>query len=297
VDYRGTRVLVTGASGFIGLALARTLAEHGAEVHGLSRSPPPGGQGILWHAVDLASPGWEGTLPSAAPWTHLFHLANPSVLKLDFPLEDYLRIDVQATRSLMALARRDGAHLVTVSSGSVYAPSGNPHREEDPTLPLTPYAQAKLAGESVLTGEDRTTIVRLFGVFGPREASSRLVPTVACALRDGKEASLSEGSQVRDLLHLQDAVEALMTLGLRQADGIFNVGSGEGHSVREIAEGIARRLGRPDLLRFGPPSKRPHDCPRWVADTGRIRSALGWSPRIPWERGLDLAVAWWQQHR
>ncbi len=302
-EYRGKVVLVTGASGFLGRPLAEALAAAGAEVHALSRKPPrEETAGIQWHPADLARSGWADSLPSK-PWTHLFHLANPSVLDLEAPLEDYLRIDVAATEALVALSQSRGAHLVVTGSGSVYAPSERPHREGDPLSSPTAYTKGKLACERLLAAEAARapfpwTLVRLFGVYGPREAPGRLMPTVIRALGRGETARLSAGTQVRDLLFLEDAVSAFLALGALPANPegrTLNVGSGQGRSVREMAESVAARMGGPGRLAFGAPSSRPHDCPRWVADIGRVRQATSWSPRVSWEEGLDRTIRWWRE--
>ena len=203
-----------------------------------------------------------------------------------------------AAGELADIARSRGARLVAVGSGSVYRPSERPHREDDPVTALTPYAEGKLQGERLLAGQApfAWTLVRLFGVYGPGESPARLVPTVVRALLAGRPAALSRGDQVRDFLFLEDAVDALVALGLREdgPDRIVNVGSGEGASVRDVAGRIGRLLGREDLLGFGAPSRRPHDCPRWVADISRMRRLTGWSPRTGWEEGLSASIAWWR---
>ncbi len=299
--YRGAVVLVTGASGFIGRGLCAALAAAGARVHGACRKPPEGDKTLAWHAADLGQPGAVEALAGLAPWTHLFHLANANVRELDSPLEDYLRLDVGATEGLVAIARRQGARLVVVGSGSVYRPSELPHREGDPVEAITPYAAGKLACERLLAwcqaeAPFRWSLVRLFGVYGPGEHPGRLVPTVIRALLAGKPAALSAGTQVRDLLFLEDAAAALLALGASEPgpERVVNVGSGQGASVCEIAGRIARLLGREDLLRFGAPSTRPHDCSRWVADIGLMRRLTGWAPRTGWDEGLSRTVAWWR---
>lgn len=298
---RGAIVLVTGASGFIGRALVRSLVSAGAEVHAVGRRAPLVA-GVMWHAADLARPGALAALETLRPWTHLFHLANASVQDLSHPLEGYLRLDMGAVGKLVDIAQARGACLVAVGSGSVYRPSERPHREDDPVIPLTPYAEGKLRTERLLVERHAQrpfpwTLVRLFGVYGPGESPARLVPTVIRALLAGQPAEMSQGAQVRDFLFLQDAVDALMALAVSEegTERILNVGSGEGASVREVAGRIGRLLGREDLLEFGAPSTRPHDCPRWVADIARMRRITGWGPRVGWEEGLSASIAWWRK--
>ena len=290
---------MTGASGFIGRGLAAALLKAGAEVHGVSRRPPGDLPGVRWHALDLSQPGALRPLEGES-WSHLFHLANADIRNLDRPLGDYLALDVAATRELAALAKACGARLVYAGSGSVYRPSDRPHREEDALEPLSRYAESKIAAERALAAGVSCdwTVARLFGVYGPGEGGWRLVPTLCRALLRRETARLSAGTQVRDMLHLDDAVGAIALLGASPLPGgsrIFNVGSGEGRSVREIAAILAGLLGGGEGIVFGEPSQRLHDCSRWVSDIGRIREATGWRPTLSWEEGLARAAEGWRR--
>ena len=133
--------------------------------------------------------------------------------------------------------------------------------------------------------------VRLFGVTGPGEAPHRLLPSLVAGWRERLPIPLSDGMQVRDVLHVDDVAAAL--LHVARAPALFghavNVGRGHGGSVRWMAEHAARRLDCEDLLRFGVLPRREGEPAELVADASRLL-ATGWSPARTLEQTVDHTV-------
>jgi nucleoside-diphosphate-sugar epimerase len=172
--------------------------------------------------------------------------------------------------------------------------------EEDPLFPVSLYGAAKAcshvygAAFAKLRNIPFCTL-RLFGVFGPGEASYRLIPYVISHLRRDTPVDLTGGEQLRDLLYVDDVVEALLLAAKSDAlpsGSSYNICSGQGVSIRRVAEEVAEAMNKPkNLLRFG---ARPYraDEPMWlVGDNQRFRSVTGWLPRVTLRDGIGEMVS------
>ena len=286
------RVLVTGASGFIGRSVLEPLRARGFEVHAASHGEPPvGADGCTWHQSDLLEVGSRRRLLEAVAPTHLLHLAWYAVPGSFWTApENFLWLE--ASLDLIAASRE--MRVVMAGSCAEYDWSrGGLCRENDICRPATPYGQAKLALQQALfqSGHDAAW-GRIFFPFGPHEPPSRLVPSVVRALLKGQPARCSHGAQVRDFLYVEDLGDAFATLLDSRLQGPVNMASGEERSIRSLVEAIQSRLG--GVVRFGDLAAPDGEPARLAADATRLRKELGWKPRVGLEAGLDRSVAWWQ---
>jgi nucleoside-diphosphate-sugar epimerase len=135
---------------------------------------------------------------------------------------------------------------------------------------------------------------RLFFVYGPGENPDRLVPSVARALLRGEAAPCSEGSQVRDFLHVDDAAWALVRLLESEVEGPVNIASGRPVGLRELLLSIGEAVGTPGLLEFGKVPLRPGEPPLLVADVRRLANEVGWEQRWTLQTGITETVEWWR---
>jgi UDP-glucose 4-epimerase len=287
--WRGTRVLVTGASGFIGTHLVSRLAELGAEVHSVSRVRTGPG----WHRADLRTA--EGTAKVVAEVLPdvVFHLAgevtgarDPQVV---LPvLEGNL---VSTVNLLAALTSRPEARVVI--AGSMEEP-----RPDEP-VPSSPYAVAKWAAEGyarLFHHLWRTHVchLRIAMVYGPgTQDTNRLLPYVTRALLRGERPLLTNGSRELDWIYVDDVVEAFLAAAAsdQTARQTFDIGSGTGTSIKDTVEMVERLLDRPGGARFGALPDRPLDSAR-IADPGPARELLGWRPATDLADGLRRTVGW-----
>jgi len=136
---------------------------------------------------------------------------------------------------------------------------------------------------------------RLFYLFGPWEDPCRLVPSVIRALLKGEVAACTEGKQMRDFLHVDDAASAICAFASSGRQGAVNVGSGEPVSVRDIVDLIGRTLGRSDLISYGAIQPDPNDPPLLLADVRRLRKEVGWCPSLSLREALINTVQWWRE--
>jgi nucleoside-diphosphate-sugar epimerase len=273
-----SRVLVTGAGGFVGRKIVPLLTEAGCEVH------PAAG--------DLLDPATAGALVAAARPTHLLHLAWYTEYGQHWEGAENLPWVEATVRLWRKFAEHGGVRFVGVGSCAEYEWSEPLLSEAStPLRPRSLYGVCKDATRRLLeAGSERAGVSfawgRLFFIYGPDEGSGRLVPSVADALAEGRPARTSDGEQVRDFLHVEDAARALSALLLSDLRGAVNIGSGEGVRVAQIVETLGRLAGRPELIELGAVPRPDGDPPEIVADTSRLRQELGWAPKIGLEAGL-----------
>jgi nucleoside-diphosphate-sugar epimerase len=275
-------VIVTGARGFLGPHVVRALRDAGFEVLGRGR-----GDGDLAEA----RPSW----PRAR---HVVHLAGrtfvPDAWSDPAPFH---RDNVLATSHVLEYCRETGASLVHVSSYVYGVPQRLPIDESHPLQPFNPYAASKIAAERAVEDYQTrfgvgATVVRPFNLYGPDQDARFLIPTIVRqALDPSLDAiTVADDRPRRDYLHVRD-LAALIVAALRAPlGGLYNAGSGESHSVRDVAERVGDLTGRRKPLHVSGPV-RPNEILDVVADVSRATASLGWRPRISFTDGLQETIA------
>jgi nucleoside-diphosphate-sugar epimerase len=294
------RVLVTGASGFIGSHCLQPLRERGFDVHAVARARPADAGGLVtWHAADLLDRASTAALVDAVRPSHLLHLAwyvVPGQLIAAPQNFDWVAASVELVRRF---AEAGGRRLAVCGSAYEYDwRYGYCTEGLTPCTPDTVYGACKLALSEMVRSLAAAQGLsaawpRVFFLYGPREHPQRLVSSVIRSLLRGEPARCSHGRQVRDYLHVQDVADGLATVLDSEAEGAINVSSGAATTLREIVRTAARLVGRPELLQLGALPPRANDAPLVVGSPERAQ-ALGWAPRHDLESGLRLTVEWWQ---
>lgn len=301
---------ITGARGFIGRHLARHLADGGQRVvgigHGQWDQKSAAEWGIAaWINADITPSNLDQVCALEGPPEILYHLAGASSVGLSFslPHEDFHRSAVAAASLCEWLRlRQPKAAAVMASSAAVYgAGHAFPILETTPPQPYSPYGfhkrMAELAFECYSHSFGlRTAIVRLFSVYG-EELRKQLLWDACCKLRDngGKLTLGGSGLEMRDWLHVSDAVRILELAGRHaSATGfILNGGTGKGTSVGEIAELIRAAWPVSTPVGFSG-TGRPGDPDALVASSLRL-TELGFESQVPIDRGIGNYVHWFQR--
>lgn len=281
------RVLVTGATGFIGQHMPGFLLARGCETHVTARGAAQAAPGITAHAVDLLREYDARRLINDLRPAIIIHSAW-YVAHGRFWTAPENTDWLEASTALAAYAAEAGARrFIGLGTCAEYAVAESDHAfpwpESRPIAPTTPYGEAKAAFARRLAemaeGRARFSFAwaRLFHLFGPGENPARLVPSIMIALKEGREAQCGSGRPVRDFISAQNAAAAIVALATSNVQGPVNIGSGAPISIANMARLIADIAGRPDLLRLGALPDRPNEAPYMVAHTGRLRREVGFT--------------------
>jgi len=282
------RVLVTGATGFVGRAVVARLRQVGVEV--LS----PGRAELDLLDVDAVA----GAVPALGA-THLVHLAWTTAPGRYWDDPDNHHWVSASLALLQAFAAGGGRAAVCVGSCAEYRwQDGMLDEALTPLQPHTRYGRCKaalglLAPDLAAALGLRLAWARVHFPYGPGEPQARLVPQLVRALLAGEPVSTGPAALTRDFIHVADVADALWTLLLRSHHGALDVCTGSGVSVGQIAQHLASRLGRPELLRLGSRPARPGE-PLCLTGTPATLFSLGWRPRTALAAGLDDCIAWWR---
>lgn len=294
------RVLVTGATGFIGRLTLAPLRELGFEVHVAGRTFPSD-PAVTFHAADLFDPAEAARVVRAAKATHLLHLAwdtEPGKFWNSPRNLDWVGASLAIVR---AFAETGGTRAVLAGTCAEYRwGGGDPLDELTSDLgPGTLYGVSKDALRRIVTSYAETAALsfawgRIFFLYGPGEKSGRLVSDAIQALRSGRPFETTDGEQLRDFMHVEDVAGAFAALLASDVVGAVNIASGKAVSVRSILEVIARKTGGQDMLRLGA-RPRPSSDPAIVeGSSARLRQEVGFSPRHELATGLAETVDWWR---
>lgn len=164
-----------------------------------------------------------------------------------------------------------------------------------PIAPATLYGECKanLFGRMTAINKSSFTWARLFYLYGPHEAPGRLVSSAFNSLMAGRPFPTTDGSQIRDFLHVKDLASALKSVLHSNLDGAVNIGSGEFTPVRKVIETVGQIVNKSDLIEFGKIPQRPNDPPEIVANIERLITT-GWRPQFNLREGLEDTHRWWK---
>lgn len=294
-----------GGGGFIGINLCRRLAALGYRVRSFGRRClfPEELNGAEWYHGDFT----DAAVLAAAVETfdvvfHLVHSTTPQSANIDMAAD--VRSNVEASLELLDVARKLGVSRVIYlsSGGTVYGrPQLVPTPETAPTDPITAYGISKLAVEKYLALHEHLygleyRVLRVANPFGPYQLAQKSQGLVAAlaskAINDQGIDIWGDGSVVRDFIFIEDVVDALIAaIDDRSAERVFNIGSGEGRSVRDVIGAVEQVVGRKLKVRWK--QGRPVDVPVSVLDVERARRELGWTPTTAFDAGLARTIAWW----
>jgi nucleoside-diphosphate-sugar epimerase len=296
-----TKVLLTGARGFVGRQIARALAKLDFEIHAItSTGADPSIPAHAWHQVNLMDKlATEAVLRHVKPH-HLIHAAWDTTHGSYWTSDANYAWILASLGLVQAFQAVGGQRLVVVGSCAEYDwRFGYCSEDLTPLDPGHPYGVCKVSLFRLCEAYCRTHNIsmawaRLFLLYGPHEGTKRLVPSVINALLAGSEAACTDGTQIRDMMHVEDVGGAIAALCASHVTGAVNIGTGNPVPLSEVVKEIGRQLGRSDLLRLGALPSRPDDPPLLVADNRRLCREVGFEPSHDLSSGIAEAIAFWR---
>lgn len=299
------RILVTGASGFVGRAVLDALAREDVEVVALARRAPasPARRGLRWLVADMVDAPALRSAVAEARCEACIHLAwdvGPGYWTSASNL-DWLAASATLLRAFHAAGGTRFVGAGTCAEHDWTTIGEAPLREDAPRRPATPYGAAKSALWDVAAAHGAATGMEVawgvvFHVIGPGERAGRLLPSIVAAIDAGREAACTSGTQVQAPIDVRDLGAAFARLALSPLQGRVNLGGGAPASVAEIARRVAARCGRPELLRLGALPPRAGEPARLVPDLARLHGELGFAPRHDLDDSIAAAVEWQRAH-
>jgi UDP-glucose 4-epimerase len=296
---KNRKVLVTGASGFIGYHLCRNLIERGAEVHGISRSMlDEQADGMEWWQCDVADyPALEQIFLSVQP-DFVFHLASEVTGSRDQQVVlATMRSNLMSTVHLLSLVTKHQCQRL-VLAGSLEEPP------LDGTPPPSPYAAAKAA--STLYSrmffnlyQTPVVIARLFMVYGPAQRdTTKLIPYVIRTLLNSDMPKLSSGIRPVDWVYVDDVVEGMLKCAVMPGvEGkTIDLGSGELVTIRDMVEMLTANVAPGAWLGFGELPDRPFERVS-AANVAESWALLSWRPEISLEEGLRRTANYYSANK
>lgn len=319
MNWKGIRVLVTGAGGFIGSHLTEELIRRGAKVTALVRYNSRNDWGFLEETGedlrcrievqlgDVADPYCVQELVRSQEC--VFHLAALIGIPYSYVAPaQYVSTNIQGTLNILEACRKHKVgRLIHTSTSEVYGTAlYAPIDEEHPLQGQSPYSATKIAADKLAESFHRSfglavTTIRPFNTYGPRQSARAVLPTaISQMLVDSNMPSLGSLTPIRDFNYVMDTVEGFLAGAASSAavGQVINIGSGRGQRIRDAVQTIARQLGKTAKVRIDPARVRPpkSEVGKLICDNRKARRLMGWRPRYTFEDGIANTINYIQSH-
>lgn len=311
MNIKSKKILITGATGFVGANLVRYFLKKGADISILKRR-----QSNLWRISDITShisihnvdlldySKVNNTLKRIKPDV-IFHAATYGGHVSQDNVSQILKTNFDGTVNLLnACLKNEFGLFVNTGSSSEYGIKNFPMQETDMLAPITPYGVSKASASIYCQYAAKKhglpiVTLRLFSPYGYYEEPTRLIPSVIVDCLKGENPKVSSTHPVRDFIFIEDIIDAYVKVieTKKEMQGeIFNIGYGRQHSVGEIVLRIIELTGnrvKPEWKSITNPRVEPIT---WVADISKAKKILNWQPRYDFEKGLKKTINWFKNN-
>ena len=319
MNWKGTKVLVTGAGGFIGSHLGEELARRGAKVRALVHYNSRGHWGFLEsrdadiarrievRPGDIADP--HLMLDLIRDQEVVFHLAALIAIPYSYIAPaSFVHTNINGTLNVLeACLKRKVKKMVHTSTSEVYGTAKyTPIDEKHPLQGQSPYSASKIAADHLAESFHRSfglpvAVVRPFNTYGPRQSARAVIPTIISQLLGQGALRLGSLSPIRDFNYVKDTVDGLIRAA-ESANSVgveINLGSGRAVSIGATAHMVMKLMNRKAAVKTDAGRVRPRQSEVFelVCDNRKARRLLGWKPRHSLEQGLALTIPFIQSHR
>lgn len=292
------KVLVTGASGFIGRYTIQLLNERGYEVHAFSRQNSLQ-MNCNWHHVNIFDSESTNRLLNTIRPTYLLHLAWDVSPGIYWNSRENYRWATRSFELIVDFHKYGGQRAVIAGTCAEYDWNyGYLSETGTPLVYNNPYAACKNSFHHLLESYSKAVDMsyawgRIFWLYGPHENTLRLVPSIINSLLSNRKFICKGGYSTKDFLHVRDVADAFVTLlDNKEINGSVNIASGKGIEINYIASYIANQLGREELIEYSPDKS---EFSFVVGDISRLRDDALWAPKISLEKGLVETINWWKE--
>ena len=296
------KVLVTGASGFIGKNVLPILLANGYDVYAVHN----GGsiieyENVTWHKCNIMNKDEVSLLFEKIQPEYLLHLAwfvTPGKWAIAPENIGWVEVSLNLIKKFNEFG---GKRVVAAGSGLEYDwQYGYCNEELTPKNPATFYGVCKNATRQVVEAYAELVGLsfawgRVFFLYGPHENPNRLIAYVINSLLRRERANCSHGNQVRDFLHAYDVANALVFLLENEYNGNVNIASGEPIKLKELMLLAANEIGATELLKLGAIPAAASDTDLVVADVNRLKNELGWQQKYSNQEGIKNTIKWWKK--
>lgn len=302
--WKNKPVLITGINGFVGSHLAKTLKKKGAVIWGISRSVEKENI-IRGNIIDYST---IDTIIKEKKIAICFHLAAESLVESGQEDPYYtFKTNILGTLNILESARKNNLERIIVASSShVYGDSPLPYKEEYPPKPSRPYETSKTSIDLIAQSYADTfnlpvLISRFSNIYGPGDMNfNRLIPKTIKSVLANDAPKMWGGRAIRDYMYIDDAVSAFLKLAKLpdaslEKNRIFNFGTGQRLSVREVIEAVIKISGK-DLNIRRIDDERTFEISKQYVSSAKAKRVLGWKPEISLEKGLSKTIAWYHDY-
>ena len=301
------KVIVTGASGFLGSNVLMPLLARGHEVVAVGRhAPAPHLQhsALFWEKVDLLSPAQLAAVVKKQKADGLIHCAWDARPGAYWTSPDNLRWVAASLLLFEAFHANGGKRVVVAGSSAEYEWAGDQALSETatPLRPASLYGTSKNALRQVLEAWANTNDVswawgRIFNIFGANEKQNRLIPRVVKSLLQDKPIEFDDGLLYRDFLSVEEVGDAFAAMLDSDIQGPVNVAGGQSESIRDLLSHIATILKKTELVSFDDDKKNTSEPLSVVASIERLKTELHWEPSHSMHDHLVRTIDWWRTNQ
>jgi len=291
-------ILISGTNGFLGSHLSQSFTKNYTKTYGIFRgtSQNPGVEKIHDNILSIQNiPDNVSTVLHFAALTDMqFCEENPS---------QCFKINVDGTKNMLELARKNDSKFILASSGHVYGkPKHLPINETFPLNPISVHAESKMKAESICEEYAKSygmkiIITRIFSIYGSKSPSYSIVSRIINQILNNQKIVLGNINTKRDFLHISDFLSAIDTLIKTNLNGCskFNIGYGQSFSIKELCMKLVEFSKKNISVESDPNLMRSNDIEELICDNSKLKQ-LGWTPQLTFDEGLSQVYEWFKSN-